>query len=86
MPTQDPLMPPQPGPFNTPLEPEYDHWDGPEIIVDPLSGFVIRIPPQGRAAPFEATRRAAGGASPLRDLLTRWLKRLGVAVSSGPPL
>jgi hypothetical protein len=36
MPIQDPLMPAEPGPFYTPRETEYDCWDEPQIIGDPL--------------------------------------------------
>jgi hypothetical protein len=45
MPTQDPPIPGEPSPFYTAHDAEYDHWNEPKITVDPLSDFIVYIPP-----------------------------------------
>jgi len=83
MPTQDPLMPGEPGPFYTPSEPEYDHWVEPQIIVDPVSGVVAVVPPRARATRLQPTPRKSAP-SPWRQMLTRWLRRLGATTALTP--
>jgi sulfate/thiosulfate transport system substrate-binding protein len=80
MPTEDPLGPTERGPFYTAREPEYDHWDEPQIVVDPVSGFVTVIPPHDRAAHFQPAPRESSP-SPWREMLMRWLRRLGVTTA-----
>jgi hypothetical protein len=72
MPIQDLLVGAEPSPFYTQRELEYDHWDEPEIIIDPLTGFANAIPPRGSGS---------CSPSPWREMLTRWLRRLGVTTA-----
>jgi sulfate/thiosulfate transport system substrate-binding protein len=80
MPLQDPFPTLEVGPFYCSYED--DRWNEPEIIVDPLSGFVVAIVP-----PHDQPRRPPAR-SPQPDLrslwrktLARWL-RLGAAAAA----
>jgi sulfate transport system substrate-binding protein len=74
-------MPAEPGPFNTTRETEYDHWNESEIVVDPLSGFIVHIPPRAGSASFQPGRRKASARPQWRDMLTRWLRSLGITAA-----
>lgn len=77
MPLRDPYPTLEVGAFYCAYED--DRWDEPEIIVDPLSGFVVAImPPHDRSRRPRAERRQPRLRSLWRDMLTRWLD-LGVA-------
>ena len=78
MPAEDPLIPAEPGPFYSAREAQYDHWDDPQIIVEPLSGFVTVISPHRGCAP---SRRESPPQPQWRVMLRRWLTRLGVTTA-----
>jgi hypothetical protein len=78
MPTQDPPIPGEPTPFYTAHNTEYDYWNETEITVDPLSAFTVHIPPHDGSAPIQPGRREASARPQWRDMLARWLQRLGI--------
>jgi sulfate transport system substrate-binding protein len=78
---EDPFTPTEPGPFYTAREAQYDHWEEPEIIVDPLACFVTIIPPRGRPARLQPAPGESSSQAPWREMLTRWLRRLGVTTA-----
>ncbi len=69
MPFHDPFPTLEVGPFYCTFED--DRWDEPEIIVDPLSGFVVAIIPSRRRSIWE--RRPPRPLSTRRDRLSCWL-------------
>jgi sulfate transport system substrate-binding protein len=82
MPLHDPFPSLEIGPFYYTYED--DQRDAPEIIVDPLSGFVVAIvPPHDRPRPPRVRRNEPNPRSPWRDMLTRWLRLAGVAAALG---
>src|SRR5260370_34867625 len=78
---EDPFTPTEPGLFYTAREAQYDHWDEPEIIVDPLNCFVTIIPPRGRPARLQPAPGASSPQAPRRERLTPWLRRPGVTTA-----
>jgi hypothetical protein len=69
MPLQDPFPTLEVGPFYCTYED--DRWDEPEIIIDPLTGFVVAILPRRSVWPEPREPRLA----PLwRAKLSRWLR------------
>jgi hypothetical protein len=82
MPLHDPFPTLEIGPFYCAYED--DHWDEPEIIVDPLSGFVVAImPPRDRShrprVPHREPRPRSQERSLWRGTLSRWLRHLTCA-------
>jgi sulfate/thiosulfate transport system substrate-binding protein len=55
---------------------EDDRWDEPEIIIDPLSGFVVVVPPPSDQPAWieRQERRNAAAPSLWRTKLARWLR------------
>lgn len=65
---------------------EDDRWSEPQIIVDPLSGFVVAIVPPPERPPRARPRRPGRRTRPLwRDTLRRWLQLGGVAAALPVP-
>jgi sulfate/thiosulfate transport system substrate-binding protein len=77
---------PLPGPFPSlevgPFYGSYedDRWEEPELIVDPLSGFVIAIVPP-RRPPVRPRRPEAAAPSLWRAAVARWLRYAGVSAA-----
>jgi hypothetical protein len=84
MPLHDPFPTLEVGPFYCAYED--DRWDEPEIIVDPLSGFVVAIlPPQDRSprprVSHQEQRPPSQWRSLWRETLSRWLRRGGATTT-----
>lgn len=75
MPSHDPF--PSISPFYSTLDDEGRHE--PELIVDPLSGFVVAVVPsfQGSARSNRHDDAPAGNLLPWRTRLNSWFMRLG---------
>jgi hypothetical protein len=72
MPLQDPFPTLEIGPFYCTYEDE--RWDEPEIIVDPVTGFVVAIMPAPQRSVWQRPPKLPARQRPLwRDKLSRWL-------------
>jgi hypothetical protein len=80
MPSQDRSPSLEMGPFYCIYEDE--RWDEPEIIVDPVTGFVVAIfPPRDRPRRPRKLRNPPRFRSLWRDRLIRWLHLAGVSTA-----